>query len=234
MYTIWNYAGTDRMSDLICENYPMLLVMSRFGIALGFGDKSIAEVCDDNHVDTQTFLAVVNLLVNESREDYCKENNHNVSVYSLITYLKNSHTYFLDFKLPSIRRKLIAAIDDSNNDIALAIIRYYDDYVGEVRKHMMYEEETVFPYVEALLADNKSTQYTIDIFSKQHDKVEFKLAELKDIIIKYYPGKSTNVLNNVLFDIFSCSEDLASHNDVEDKLFVPAIKKLESELKKAK
>ena len=27
------------MSDLICENYPMVLVMSRFGIDLGFGEK---------------------------------------------------------------------------------------------------------------------------------------------------------------------------------------------------
>mgnify|MGYP000576838980 CR=1 FL=1 len=36
---------TDKMSDLICENYPMVLVMSRFGIALGFGEKNIGEVC---------------------------------------------------------------------------------------------------------------------------------------------------------------------------------------------
>ena len=26
------YRETDKMSDLICENYPMVLVMSRFGI----------------------------------------------------------------------------------------------------------------------------------------------------------------------------------------------------------
>ena len=39
------------MSDLICENYPMVLVMSRFGIALGFGEKNIGEVCRQNGVD---------------------------------------------------------------------------------------------------------------------------------------------------------------------------------------
>ena len=31
------YSGTDKMSDLICENYNLLLVMSRFGLSLGFG-----------------------------------------------------------------------------------------------------------------------------------------------------------------------------------------------------
>ena len=38
MYKNGKYRETDKMSDLICENYPMVLVMSRFGIALGFGD----------------------------------------------------------------------------------------------------------------------------------------------------------------------------------------------------
>ena len=28
------YSGTDKMSDLICENYNLLLVMSRFGLSL--------------------------------------------------------------------------------------------------------------------------------------------------------------------------------------------------------
>ena len=61
MYKLGRYKQTDRMSDLICENYPMLLVLSRFGISLGFGDKTIGEVCEDSGVDTKTFLTIVNL-----------------------------------------------------------------------------------------------------------------------------------------------------------------------------
>ncbi|MDE7133861.1 MAG: hypothetical protein K2N86_01085, partial [Rikenellaceae bacterium] len=54
-----------------------------------------------------------------------------------------------------------------------------------------------------------------------------KLTELKNILIKYYPGDSSNELNGVLFDIFACEQDLASHNMVEDVLFVPAVTELE-------
>ena len=50
------YRETSKMSDLICENYPMVLVMSRFGIDLGFGEKNIGEVCRQNKIDTYTFL----------------------------------------------------------------------------------------------------------------------------------------------------------------------------------
>ena len=51
------------MSDLICENYALLQVLSRFGVSLGFGDKSVQEVCEMNDVDCSTFLIVVNFLV---------------------------------------------------------------------------------------------------------------------------------------------------------------------------
>lgn len=38
------------------------------------------------------------------------------------------------------------------------------------------------------------------------------------------------MLNSVLFDIFSTEEDLASHNHIEDSLFIPAILELEKTL----
>ena len=67
---------------------------------------------------------------------------------------------------------------------------------------------------------------------RSHDQINAKLTELKNIIIKYYPASGDNqLLNATLFDIFSCEEDLASHNRVEDYLFVPAIMELEKEAK---
>jgi len=56
------YRETSKMSDLICENYALLQVLSRFGVSLGFGDKSVQEVCAMNNVDCNTFLIVVNFL----------------------------------------------------------------------------------------------------------------------------------------------------------------------------
>ena len=37
MYKNGGYTGDDRMCDLVCDRYAVLQVMSRFGIALGFG-----------------------------------------------------------------------------------------------------------------------------------------------------------------------------------------------------
>ena len=59
------YRATDKMSDLICDNYSLLMVMSRFGLSLGFGDKSVKDVCEAQGVDYRTFLAVANFISEE-------------------------------------------------------------------------------------------------------------------------------------------------------------------------
>ena len=218
------YRSTDKMSDLICDNYSLLMVMSRFGLSLGFGDKSVKDVCEAQGVDCPTFLAVANFI---SEEQYSYSGNESdFSIPALMDYLKRAHTYFLDFNLPAIRRKLIEAVDCAQSDVAFAIMRFFDEYAAEVQRHMSYEEQTVFPYVESLLAGEKSSAYSMDIFRRQHDQVDIKLRELKNIIIKYYPSGSTNELNGVLFDIFNCEHELASHNAVEDDIFIPAVERL--------
>ena len=227
--TVRTYKPTDKMSDLICENYALLQVLSRFGLSLGFGDKSVQEVCEMNNVDCNTFLIVVNFLVEES--NLIQDHPKGLSVPALMNYLKQAHHYFLDFQLTTIRRKLIEAIDCSTeNKVAFLIIQFFDAYVNEVRKHMEYENEKVFTYVEQLLRGERPEEYNISVFARHHDQINAKLTELKNIIIKYYPaGGDNNLLNATLFDIFSCEEDLDSHNRVEDYLFVPAIMELEKE-----
>lgn len=230
MYKNGKYRETDKMSDLICENYPMVLVMSRFGIALGFGEKNIGEVCRQNGVDTCTFLTIVNFLTEEVSAPVMNVNKC-LSIESLITYLHNAHDYFLNFRLPHLRRKLTEAISECPEDVAFVIQKFFDEYAEEVNRHMAYEEKVVFPYVRNLLAGKKDPKYNISIFRKRHDQIEMKIVELKNILIKYYPGHGSNLLNSILFDIFATEQDLSSHNHVEDYLFLPAILAVEKTIK---
>ena len=225
------YTPTDKMSDIICDNYSLLQVMSRFELPLGFGDRTVEEVCKAHQVDCQTFLVVLNFInKGTSRTSVCQEE---FSVQALMSYLKNAHHYFLDFQLPTIRRKLLEAIDCSaDSEVTLLILRFFDVYVQEVRNHMRYEDTHVFTYVEKLLKGKKDEAYDINMFLRHHDHIDEKLTELKNSIIKYYPAhQNAYRMNAVLFDIFNCEKDLALHTDVEDRLFVPAVLQLEENVK---
>lgn len=222
------FKHTDKMRDLVREHSSLILVMGRFGISLGFGDKTVREVCRAHGVDENTFLEVVNFVSNR------KYSYESLSLPSLIGYLKQAHEYYLEFNLPNIRRKLIEAIDCSGkNELALLILKFYDEYVAEVKKHMEYENEVVFTYVEQLSQGYLNRNFSIATFAGKHAPIEYKLNELKDIIIRYYPEKNNYLLNAVLLDIILCEQDLSTHCGIEDQLFVPAVKQIEQQLQKS-
>ena len=222
------FKHTDKMRDLVSNNSSLILVMGRFGISLGFGDKTVREVCRTHGVDENTFLEVVNFVSNR------KYSYESLSLPSLIGYLKQAHEYYLEFNLPNIRRKLIEAIDCSGkNELALLILKFYDEYVAEVKKHMEYENEVVFTYVEQLSQGYLNRNFSISTFAGKHAPIEYKLNELKDIIIRYYPEKNNYLLNAVLLDIILCEQDLSTHCGIEDQLFVPAVKLIEQQLQKS-
>lgn len=223
------YEADDKMIDLISDNYTMLQGLGAFGIRLGFGDKTVEEVCREQGVDSYTFLAVVNFIINGYAP---KDSDDRIAVEAILGYLRASHRFFLDFQLPSIREKLKATLcqDDSMSTL---ILHLYDEYAHDIQKHMRYEEKTLFPYVEALLRGEQTSRYNVGIFSKNHSDTTGKFQELKSIIIKYLPqdNLSNNKLTDTLYDIYNNEEWLCNHSNVEDCIFVPAIRLLEKKVK---
>ncbi len=223
------YEANDKMISLIADNYNILQSLGRFGLNLGFGDKTVQEVCEDQHVDTYTFLAVVNYSINGYRDF---DDSDRFSIPTLLHYLKASHEYYINFQLPFIRTKLVTALDENDN-LARLIVKLYDEYAHEIKHHMQYEEKMVFPYVDDLLNGKVNSEYDIETFSKHHGQIDKKLTELKNIIIKYLPSdaKHNNQLINTLYDIYNSEEWLHQHSQVEDNIFIPAIRKLEHKYK---
>ena len=219
------YEADDKMISLIRDNYDLLQMLGSFGISLGFGDKTVKETCESNGVDTYTFLAVVNYSINGYGDFDADEQ---LSVPTLMHYLEASHAYFLDFQLPYIRRELQESLNERDS-LAKLILRFYDEYAHEIRRHRKYEQKTLFPYVESLIDGHPINDYNVETFSKHHGATDKKLRELKLLIIKYLPqdGLHNNQLTATLHDIYENEVWLRQHAEVEDHIFVPAIRRLE-------
>ena len=225
MKSLKMYEPDDKMISLIRDNYDLLQSLGSFGISLGFGDKTVKETCDDNGVDTYTFLAVVNFTTNGHGEF---EDDDKLSVPTLLHYLEACHAYFLDFQLPYIRRELQESLNE-HDSLGNLILRFYDEYAHEIRRHMRYEQKTLFPYVQSLIDGHPNSDYNVDTFSKHHSATDKKLRELKLLIIKYLPqdGLHNNQLTATLHDIYENEVWLRQHAMVEDCIFVPAIRRME-------
>lgn len=191
----------------------VLQLIHRFGVPLGVGDKTIAQVCEEARIDCATLLAVVNFALYKEYNDIGQ-----IHIPTLRLYLENAHTYFMNFQLPRIRQQLLEAINLAgiDNKIPLLIIRFYDEYVEEIRAHIQHENEFAFEHHPT---------------DDQH--VAAKAVELKNLIIKYYPhsDKSTapqtaeqeRLLYAVLHDLYHFENELALHCAIEDEIMLPAI-----------
>ncbi len=212
------------MRDLIADNSLLLMAISRFGLPLSLANRTISEICAEAGVDVDTFLCVANMI---SGKPY---NAERVELASLMAYLKRAHAFFLDFFLPAIRRKIIEAVNYSKSyDTSLIILRFFDEYVEEVHRHMDYENNTLFGYIDSLLAGRPfGRSYSIAVFASHHDAISEKLSLLKDVLIRYSPESNADILNSALFDIVNCEADLISHCEVEDKILVPAVARAEA------
>ena len=92
------------------------------------------------------------------------------------------------------------------------------------------ERGALAPLTREALLDGKPTgNYDIDTYSKHHGQESDRLRELKSIIIKYLPGDGlhNNQLSATLYDIYNNEEWLSLHAEVEDRIFIPAIRLLE-------
>jgi len=230
------YRSNDSLAELITEDSRLLQVMSRFGIALGFGDKTVEEVCFENHVDTETFIAVSNFISQGIRPSFDEYTSLKAS--SLLVYLRNSHSFFLDFKLPNIRRKFVNSVDCStHNEVGFLILKFFDDYVSEIKKHQRYEAEHFFSYVEGLILGKRSPDMSLQHFEedqihREHDaQIAQRMADLKSIIIRYSPSSlNRELLNDALLHLFEFEKDYESHTQVEDNIFFPVVGVLESQV----
>ncbi|MBQ1859323.1 MAG: helix-turn-helix transcriptional regulator [Paludibacteraceae bacterium] len=204
------YKGSDKIFDLMAHEEDAIQIISRFGLEMGVGEQTIDQVCEAHGVHTPTFLAIVNYKVFKQRAI-----PDDIDIPTLQRYLHNAHAYFLDFRLPRLRRALVEAIipADPTTKIPGLILRCYDEFVEEIRTHIEHENAGLFE-------------------EHEHDdqRITDKLTEIKNLIIKYYPSPVTGnpspvtyTLISVMSDLWHTEQDFADHCAIEDDILRPAL-----------
>ncbi len=228
-----------KMADLIHLNYHILPIINRFGIFLGFGDKTIEQVCRERQINVDFFLEIVNVFL---FDDYFPaENLKHFDIHDIVEYLKKSHKYFLDIKLLGIEKKINDLIDFccSENSQKIELIRnFYLQYKNELIEHIKYEDEVIYPYVLWLAKNennknhyDKRPDFKISMYLENHSDIEVKIFDLKNLIIKYLElPKQTELTNEILFDLFDFEKDIIDHQRIEEKVLVPKALEIENKI----
>ena len=227
MKKIPSFSETSKLYELIAENPKLLPLLSRFGIQLGFGDRSVEEVCLQNHVSTRLFLQVCRLHFDHDTPTHMSAPD-DTDLDSLLAYLKASHRAYLDEHFPHIEMHLSRIIEAAGPKYGNMLNHFYNEYKQEMVKHFKYEEEVVFPYIVAI-RQCQSTGYSIEQFRHTHSNIEDALEDMTNILIKYLPG---DILPTericIATDIMELSEDLTIHSLIEEHILIPFVESLEN------
>lgn len=216
-----------KLADLIHTDYRLLLLLPRFGLNLGFGEKSVEEYCNQHQIPDKLFVMICNVYA-FSHYLPGEEELNQIDINQLLMYLKRSHSYYLDNRISTIQNQLAVISENEGVQQKKILNRFFEEYKNEVIHHFEYEEKTVFPYISSIKTGENRNGYSIEIFEQNHTNIEDKLNDLKNIIIKYLPG--TALLpekTGMLFNIFSLEEDLCKHTLIEDKILIPLVQKQE-------
>lgn len=232
-----------KLADVIHHDHNLLPIINRFGIHLGFGDKTIETICIENAVNIGFFITIVNTF--HDRQYFPKQHLQSFPASLLINYLVKTHQYYTDDKIPEIESliKKMAANAAVNEEVYLLLQNFFNEYKDELTNHVDREEKRVYPYAIALeeainsgaISNELREQldnYSILEYEEDHEDIEEKLFDLKNIIIKYLPAPSNDQLSfHILDDLFMLEKDLNEHARIENMILIPKVEAMEFTLK---
>ncbi len=235
-----------KLADVIHHDHTLVPIINRFGIHLGFGNDNIDEICRKYNTNADFFVTILNSF--HDAHYFPKEQLQLFPAIMLIDYLQKAHHYFMEEKIPEISLLISKMTTEFPLDKTTFVLvnNFFKDYSGELKKHIQHEEEKIYPYVVSLektiqggeQADNLSGQtygYTISDYEAEHENMEEKLFDLKNIFIKYIPEpKDDKLVFQILRELFGLEKELNEHARIEDLILVPKVKAMEEILKNRK
>ena len=216
-----------KLADLIAANHNLILLLPRFDIPLGFGEKSVREVCAASNVPVDFMLLICNVY---TFDDYLPDMEQLAAtdMSLLVPYLEASHKYYTGERLPHIEAHLHHIADRVGGRYGTILKQFYADFRREIEAHFQHEEKVDFPKLKRLQQGLSVRRQPLTHTEKSHVGLVDKLNDLTQIVYKYLPG---NVMPEetmeLVFDILQLSADIQKHALIEDKILTPYVNCLE-------
>ena len=221
------FSENTKMADVILTNSRLLYVLHYFEINLGFGEKTVKQVCNEKNISAPLLLLICNIY---TFDDYFPDSRDlkQIPVEGIIKYLQNSHKYYLKVRMPQIIENILNLANICHLKNRNILTSFCDKYKQEVIAHFKYEEEVAFPYIIELLNGRKTDNYKIKEYESNHSDIDTALNDLKNIIIKYLPPECTIVkCREILLSLFMFEFDLSKHTLLEDKILILLVEHIE-------
>lgn len=218
------------VQDIVSSNPLMELVLDRFDISIRPEGISIREKCEEGQLDTDFLLEILRAYDDPStfNEDVFRR----FSLGSIIDYLKRTHSFYLNRRIPEIEQSMDALLQRYNEAYPLLYLfpRYFSEYAFELAGHIQEEEVEVFSLADQLLRRPETVLPAQMEYAAHHHAhhQEHNLSQDLVLLRKILERHCPEVLNVLPFKILltqlaSFERDLTIHEWIEDRVMWPSM-----------
>ena len=160
----------------------------------------------------------------------------------VLDYLRITHQYYLNRKLPLIQSTLHHWSASEKSVIAKLATHFLDKYHDGMKQHIQKEEGTLFPYIDTLIKMSNGVEVAeycildkklslIQFLMKHDHEIEEELSSFVKVMIDYESSFSDNLaFRNLVNQIRSLEVDLTIHAKMEEEVLIPKAAELEQEV----
>lgn len=228
---------TTELSELVVVHPDLVLFFEHFGLYLPFQYLTLSQFCTEQGMNPELVATLANLYLNHHLSlNYVADLN---DLPVMMAYLKHCHRYYLDEIYPEIML-LIEEIQKHNNSEEIRLVeKFFIEYFQEVKEHLDYENNMVFPYMTDLYNSVihpeyqlKDMDFSVTEYKDHHNDIEEKLDDLMSLLLKYLPNREDQIIRRRLFlKLVELNNDLSIHSKIEDWMLIPLVEWLEKQKK---
>lgn len=222
-----------RMSEVVEEHPSLIPVINRFGIRLGLGDFTAAEICEKYDINIDFFITLINTFLNDSY--FPEKKLQGFHITQIVDYLTKTNQYYTHSQLPNIERHLASfiSVSDPQNESLTLIGKLFNTFREKLLNRIKTDENEWFPHILQLCqkqTNDKPLSYYPNTLNIPEDPTEALLTDLKHIIIKHLSGNyNENLCYAVIVTIHSLHTDIKQHNRIRYRILAPLVAGLEND-----
>lgn len=210
---------SSKLSEIVLSEPSSIAILNRFNVYLGFGDKTVEDVCKEKQLDVDFFVAILNTYIHD---DYFPEETlKTYSLSKIVEYFSKTNGYYLHFQIPNIERHfdlLLSKSDGRNNNLGL-LRNFFAEVKHELVGRIENDMKVLFPSIQsgALSLDD----------DQPDDTIEDKLNDLINMFVIHLKGEyDVNLCHAVLIAIWSLQKDIRQNNRIRYRILFPLLKLL--------
>ena len=231
-----------KLAELVNKNVHLLPYLRRMGLKLGFGDKTIEDICNENNINIEFFIELMQLIIKKNA--FNPKYINNFETILTIEFLRKSHNSYINESLPKINQ-LIKNLQEKESlriEDTKVMMKFFSIYEKDFHSHINYEDTIIFPYILKIENNFKNRESgseimtlikenTIRNYIRQHESLNEQLNDLKNLLIKYFhPFDDVLLTQSLIYALYDLENDLMYHELIENQILFPQVNKMEQYL----